>query len=511
MFTAWEIFCIVVLLFVVIGIITSIIDVCDQWDKKCQKKTQEYQNKINAIKNSIDESKRNFESILSSFFSYTSDSYQDGYDYYESIYSSLSKIINDMKNSNNQLIKTSQNDDRSSLIEKYIELTSDLRIFATKLKRFPYTKMIDESSYGKINKAYWNTVRSMSKQTVDSIIHDYAQRLAARDYAKVFAIDIDVVLKSIWFYATEKPYSAEALKRAVFVFKSVYKGPCVDVIIAELYSIKQVGGEEILRDKIQNLLKAQLSSEELTLIASALMWMNAYQTENVILQHMLSTGMQMTEKTQERLHSLINGGGKASNGFNVSSDESSIYFDVSALGWTDDEYIGLFENLAFQEKILSYSLAVRDEDKELFVTQGIKVPTLSMILTKMNEVFYKEYGSDAKASMKKCIALSGSGEETIIGILAISEKCKQMGLLLHVAYIGKKLNIKFYTLFMPNSNNLMEQKQQALSLYKKLSPSVAMWESSLKDTILFAIQQLLNSTAKYSNGNTSLSDKGPVF
>ena len=192
-------------------------------------------------------------------------------------------------------------------------------------------------------------------------------------------------------------------------------------------------------------------------------------------------------------------------------NNSTVYFDVSALSWGDDEYVGLFENLAFQEKNLSYSLAVRDEDKELFVAQGIRIPTLSTILTKLNEVFFEEYGSDATASMKKCIALSGSGEETIIGILAISEKCKQMGLLVHVAHIGKKLNIKFYTLFMPNSNSLMDQKQQALSLYKKLSPSVAMWESSLKDTILFAIQQLLNSASEYPSGNIPLSDNDPVF
>ena len=57
----------------------------------------------------------------------------------------------------------------------------------------------------------------------------------------------------------------------------------------------------------------------------------------------------------------------------------------------------------------------------------------------------------------------------------------------------------------------MDQKQQALSLYKKLSPSVAMWESSLKDTILFAIQQLLNSTSEYPSGNISLNDNAPVF
>ena len=68
-----------------------------------------------------------------------------------------------------------------------------------------------------------------------------------------------------------------------------------------------------------------------------------------------------------------------------------------------------------------------------------------------------------------------------------------MGLFVHLVRIGKKLNIKFYTLFLPNSNDLEAQKQQALSLYNKLSPMVTMWEASLKDSILGLIQQLLNT------------------
>ena len=46
---------------------------------------------------------------------------------------------------------------------------------------------------------------------------------------------------------------------------------------------------------------------------------------------------------------------------------------------------------------------------------------------------------------------------------------------------------------MPTGSDLPAQKQQALSMYKKLSPSVTMWESSLKDTMLMAVEQLLNA------------------
>ena len=88
-----------------------------------------------------------------------------------------------------------------------------------------------------------------------------------------------------------------------------------------------------------------------------------------------------------------------------------------------------------------------------------------------------------------------------------------MGILVHVARIGKKLNIKFYTLFMPSGTRIVDQKQQVLSLYKKLSPSVAMWESSMKDTVLMAIQQLLNEEPQttFNGGNTSDNSDKPIF
>ena len=93
------------------------------------------------------------------------------------------------------------------------------------------------------------------------------------------------------------------------------------------------------------------------------------------------------------------------------------------------------------------------------------------------------------------------------GILVSSNECKQMGIVIYIARIGRKLTIKFYTLFMPTAMDLATQKQEALSLYNKLSPSVTMWESSLKDTMLMALEQMLNDSSTESRMD---SDK-PVF
>lgn len=495
--------CTIVVLGIVIFVAIMIGSSVSEANKKKQEKIQSLRNKFNGLKDS-------FYNTVGGFFN-------SEFGSYAGTKSSLSGYISQMESTNRELKMESKSDDYSSTISECTRLASQFEDFSKKVLQQPCTRgtrMMDPSNYGKINKEYFNTVRGMSKSTVDAIIAECEKNMSSRNYAQLFGINVETLLCCVWFYATEKPYSAEAFKRAVTVFQRVVERRNIDVDIAELYAMKQMGGEDVLRDPIRNRLKNSGNSvEELTLIASALMWINAYQVENMILQHMLSKGMQMTAKTQERLHSLTNGGGKAPSGFDVSSSANSMYFDVSSLAWKDDEYTGLFENLAFQEKTLSYSLAVRDEDKDLFITSGINVPGMPAILSKLNSVFADEYGNAVTATMKKSIALSGSGEENMEGILVESNECKQMGILIHVARIGKKLNIKFYTLFMPSGTRLADQKQQVLSLYKKLSPSVAMWESSMKDTTLMAIQQLLNAAQQGTMGSGAdpISGDEPIF
>ena len=62
-------------------------------------------------------------------------------------------------------------------------------------------------------------------------------------------------------------------------------------IIADLYAKNQMGGEDVLQETVRNLLKTNCSGNQLTIIASVLMWMKAYKSEAMILQHMLANGM----------------------------------------------------------------------------------------------------------------------------------------------------------------------------------------------------------------------------
>lgn len=519
-----ETFCSIIAVIVIGYIVIQIAMAASKASDEKNSRINSHKSNLDSQRNNLKSQENNFENTIINFFASQSGSYHSTYD---SAYTALTSIISgmestiaEMKEINGSLVGESRREDQSSSISQAESrviptakrIASGFNSFGKKVYTMPSSKMIDEKSYGKINKAYWDSVCTMQRGDAVNYISRCEYLLGSNQFDELFTIDIEKVMNCVWFFATEKTFSASDFQKAKSVFSRVYKYSHADLIIAGLYAKKKLGGEDVLRDPIRDLLKVQGDSHILTLVASGLMWMNAYQAENTVLQHMLTSGKEMTAKTQERLHSLTNGGGKAPSGFDVQSSASSLYFDVSALAWKDDEYIGLFENLAFQDKTLAYSLALRDENKDLFIPQGINVPNTGIILSKFKSVFAEEYGSGVVAQVANCIALSGNGEEKMDGILVSANECKQMGILIHIARIGKKLIIKFYTLFMPTGSDLAAQKQQALSMYKKLSPTVTMWESSLKDTMLMAVEQLLNTTVQSpSNPDVLGTPDGPIF
>lgn len=498
-----------------------------------EKKRQERRGIIANQKNEIDKTKRCFVDSLTTYFCGTIGNYNH-------TYAELLKYIDQMIDLNKKLINVSKEDDEEKNISRLCDIASEFKTWAQKVNGFSGIKMLDMSHYGAVNKVYWDSVRALDVSRANQVIGEYERYLNTSDFSGIFEIDVDRILKCIWFYATNKPYSAMDLKKAVSLFNRIYKKLHMDITLAELFAVKQMGGNGVLRDEVRSIIDHRIAghnltdddwtelfpdysggivlpgrkmhlAQMLTILASGLMWMQAYREEEMVLVHMLRSNMQMSAKMQERLHSLSNGGGGAPMGFDVESNHNLLCFDVSALVWKDADYASFFENLKFQDKKLSYSLAVRDEDKDLFLAKGIEIPDMNQMFAKLKSVFNDEYGAPVTAKLLGCIALSDSGEENMTGILVTADACRHMSILVHVACIGKKLDIKFYTLFMPGENNLASQKQQALSIYKKLSPSVTMWESSLKETILMAVQQMLNQTpVSLVGGYGRTTDEGTV-
>lgn len=477
----------------IVGVIIAICVIYSIYEDSEQKE-QEKKKKIESFKSSYQYNREEFERDLECFFnSYQNNMYETSFGHF---LSQMENHLNNMKNCNRDLKPLTNNDVYGKDIKKYTTLLNKFKGSAQRWDSFSINKMMNESNYGTINTSYWNTMCSLTKAQADSIISQCEKYKNLKSYLSLMSADVDAILKCIWFYAASKPFSAQSFSRAVAVFRYFVKRDHTDIVIAELYAKNQMGGDNVVQKNVRKMIKDfhYINKDmQLTSIASSLMWMKAYNSEKTVLQYMLDNGVQMPVKAQERLHSLANGGGKAPNIYNA---KTSSNFDVSSIGWSDADFNNFFDNLSFQEKKLTYSLAMRDEDKNLLISSPINLPDNIEIANILNAKFSYEYGNVVKATSKNFIALSGSGKENIPGILIQSKECKHMAILVHISRIGKKLSIKFYTLFMPVGATANDQKQLAISLFKKLSPTASNWESSMKDSVLLIIQQILNSSTQ---------------
>lgn len=94
---------------------------------------------------------------------------------------------------------------------------------------------------------------------------------------------------------------------------------------------------------------------------------SVFSTEKIVLEEMVRLQCCLTPKQQIGLHALANSNGNAPNSHNVTSNTQTLFVDVSSISWNDDAYCAFFENLVFQDRVLSYSLTVRDDTKDLIV------------------------------------------------------------------------------------------------------------------------------------------------
>lgn len=406
----------------------------------------------------------------------------------------VESFIKEIRSGKDELLKLNPAADCSAEV-KCEQLWSQLMAFESDSKEAANHGMMDLENYGQVNRDFMTAVQAMTRQEAESILKQCEAAKSESTLDAVTSLDPQKLLQALWVFAMEKPLRAKDLSRAQDFCRWYFDDQCPDVHLAEWYTQRQLGGADAIV-RLDNKELKNLSSQVAETLASGLMWLQGYRQEHAILQGMLEAKLSMSPKAQQRFNALSNGGGKALNIHEEVSGSDELCFDISAMAWKDAEYDAFFENLAFQDKKLTYGLAVRDEDTTLQLPAVIDLPDEDTVLAKFSAELKEEYGDQAAARNMDCVMLSGSGQERMRGVLVTSGECRQLGIAVNFTCIGRKVNIKFYTLFLPNDTELTLQKQQAMSLYKKMSPTVTMWESSLKATLLTAIQQLLNSPAQ---------------
>ena len=128
-----------------------------------------------------------------------------------------------------------------------------------------------ENTYGIIDEEHLALIKTIERKSAVEIIEKYRSlilkdNISQNDLDTIYQINLVEILSYIWFFATEKVYSATDFAHAKELFSIVYKKEHIEVIVAELYAKKKVGGEDALRDSIKILLKSNRDTETLTKI-----------------------------------------------------------------------------------------------------------------------------------------------------------------------------------------------------------------------------------------------------
>ena len=373
------------------------------------------------------------------------------------------------------------------------------------IRHLSHSKTLFREEYGKIHEETLKKAKQYSKNQADTLVDTFIKYYDAKDWLHFCDINVNEILYILWFYATYKPFDTHHFEKATRLFNYVYRTQPIEPFLAKCYAMIQVGTEDAINDMMRSHLETISKTENLSLkttkinelhkIAPALMWMKAYKEEERILQYMLQNSILMNAKEQERLYLLSTSKGMdlTSLPSHHSSEDMNIRMD--SINWNVEDYRTFFDNLSFQDKKLSEYLAIRDELQDIVLNAKIKFPSLNEIANKMKPMFEEEYGDVVKLSLEKVCCISLDESEEMEGIFAITDEVQSLGIFTLCIRIGKKLNIKFYTLYLPENTDVEQQAKKAISMFKKSSPTVSMWESSLKGTFLSSMQQILNSSS----------------
>jgi len=394
------------------------------------------------------------------------------------------------------------------------EVTAARKICSQALKDFARIMTPD---YGVCNEAYVKYVQGLTERQISEPMEDIIRATKQRSSGVLEYADFSKLHDALWFYAFQKPFSADKFNRAKGVFLH-YCSTCApnEAFVAELYAKSQIGGDRAIQNDLNAFLHPQKNSPRtpmqlekysLEMIASALMWMGAYGAEQTVLEYTLEKGIDMGEKLTVRLHNLQNYK-KGPVIHSTSGEKEKFYFSMDSIAWKDDEIDAFFAQLGFMQRDLDYALAIRNADRKTHVPDVPRAPTEKAVADEMRRYMIEELGDDIEVSYEECVGLTGAeGKEKFDGILITTKQSKNLGILVYLMQMGKLLNIKFYSLMIPAGISLDHAEQQTKSMKRETNAKLTMWENTLIEYAEKAIENALNKQP----GEETIPDMDTVF
>lgn len=114
---------------------------------------------------------------------------------------------------------------------------------------------MNSGKYGEANKVYLVSIEKlMQRDEVEQMVREYREIIDNMDYNNFKKINMNELLKAVWFLALESRFSTE-FDDAKKLFRRISKKRNFDIIVADLYVKNKMGMRMHLRDTIQKILK----------------------------------------------------------------------------------------------------------------------------------------------------------------------------------------------------------------------------------------------------------------
>jgi hypothetical protein len=369
--------------------------------------------------------------------------------------------------------------------------------------------------YGIEDREWVKGVRQVDKARADKALSSLKSNFEQGDGFSRIAPSPDGVVTCLWAFAFATPHDPTSFGQASEIanfhlaynthdeYDKTFRVVGLQSLLADLYVANRMGAG-VLEKKKEYLLKwldVRLKAGDSTNAArltSGLMWMKVFDLELEVLRRTAVAGLLTDAKLQERLQFLESGGSKGPGLHDIGDAAGdTLQFDYAAVSWSEDDFITFFKNLTYENKLLQYALTVREWSKTLTFSGKPSGVTNDALYEHIKEMVADEYEESVHCVRQSGEILAEGASEEISGILLSPAKDEfgfdHVAQFLNIMKIGKNLNIRFYTLFVPTAATAEEQSRQALSLKKNLNPNILAYEDSLRESTIRAIETFLNN------------------
>lgn len=301
---------------------------------------------------------------------------------------------------------------------------------------------------------------------------------------------IETSCRIMWYYAKLKPFDVEKFNAAAGYFNTYSRKNSsivkVESLLAQIYAKNQLGGQNLVQQDMKLIDEwihgvYEYSSDDCTLFASGLAWMELFEIERHVLRKLVEYGVPLPADIQERL-SFLESGGTANIKLYQITPTNDYMFDNSSLDWDNNDYGVFFRKLAMKKMNLNYSMAYSKWTKTLPLASGQKVSFESIV--EEFKALVADFDGEVitYTTVAKAVNLVNLEYPNAVIFKFTSERNRCIEMMFYCEKYGRNLNITIITMFAPDNTLPVESLEKYCSAIKN-----NMYIDSFKESILQSV------------------------